>query len=38
MLKVLAKYKSTVLTIAAHHNVVAIAEMGHRHRGTLTTI
>jgi hypothetical protein len=35
MSKVLAKYKSTLATIAAHHTVVAIAEMGHQHCGAI---
>jgi hypothetical protein len=33
--KVLTKYKSIVSTITAHHTVVDIAEMGHRHHGTI---
>jgi hypothetical protein len=35
MSKVLTKYKSTVSTVIANHTVVAIAEMGHRHHGTI---
>jgi hypothetical protein len=35
MSKVLAKYKSNVSTIATHQTIMAIAEMGHQHRGTI---
>jgi hypothetical protein len=35
MSKVLTKYKSIVSTIVAHHTVVPIAEMGHRHFGAI---
>jgi hypothetical protein len=34
MSKVLAKYSSSVTTHSAHHTLVAIAKVGHRHSGT----
>jgi hypothetical protein len=35
MSKVFAEYSSTVSAIIAHHTLVVIAEMGHRHSQTI---
>jgi hypothetical protein len=35
MPEVFAKHSSTVSTVATHHTIITIAEMGHRHSGAV---